>query len=426
MRAEERARGKRENSFHVLHDFQKKREREKENALTFSLSQPPKKNPKTIQVDPNRNWAVDWGKKESDYDPSEEFPGESPFSEPEARNLALLASTFAPHAWINVHSGMEAVFSPYDHIAATPKGPSADATAALLAAVDASACGGRCAKGSGGATVGYLAHGTATDFMYEKLKVPVSSTWEIYGDEEAGFEDCFRMFNPMVGTEGEVEREEREREVEERSTTTNKTKKSKKKIMPSLEKVAAAWADGALVVLENLPGHPGVKLGPEARDAQADAGRAVAARFDGRLSGRQGGGAGGAAGGERGGEVTKAAASAAAATTNVSRSTKASSSASLPRSMGGHTVSSSASASSHSSTSIHWVSAGVVVAAVAAFAVKRRRQQQQNLQQQQRRREGALAAAASSGVGVSSVGGVISVGGERGALGLLSKPQRQE
>jgi hypothetical protein len=29
-------------------------------------------------VDPNRNWPVDWGKKEKDYDPSEEFPGERP------------------------------------------------------------------------------------------------------------------------------------------------------------------------------------------------------------------------------------------------------------------------------------------------------------------------------------------------------------
>ena len=30
-------------------------------------------------VDPNRNWPVDWGKKEKDYDPNEEFPGAGPF-----------------------------------------------------------------------------------------------------------------------------------------------------------------------------------------------------------------------------------------------------------------------------------------------------------------------------------------------------------
>lgn len=30
-------------------------------------------------VDPNRNWPLDWGKKEKDYDPNEEFPGRAPF-----------------------------------------------------------------------------------------------------------------------------------------------------------------------------------------------------------------------------------------------------------------------------------------------------------------------------------------------------------
>lgn len=26
-------------------------------------------------VDPNRNWDIDWGVKEKDYDPKEEYPG---------------------------------------------------------------------------------------------------------------------------------------------------------------------------------------------------------------------------------------------------------------------------------------------------------------------------------------------------------------
>lgn len=30
-------------------------------------------------VDPNRNWEIDWGKKEKDYDPNEENPGPGPF-----------------------------------------------------------------------------------------------------------------------------------------------------------------------------------------------------------------------------------------------------------------------------------------------------------------------------------------------------------
>lgn len=89
----------------------------------------------------NRNWGVDWGKKEKvlsssfcflqdlslmrymkqlwsfflfqDYDPYEENPGTAPFSEPEAQIMRKLAISFDPHIWINVHSGMEVVlFSP--------------------------------------------------------------------------------------------------------------------------------------------------------------------------------------------------------------------------------------------------------------------------------------------------------------------------
>ena len=30
-------------------------------------------------VDSNRNWPVDWGKKEADYDPYEEYPGTKAF-----------------------------------------------------------------------------------------------------------------------------------------------------------------------------------------------------------------------------------------------------------------------------------------------------------------------------------------------------------
>ena len=45
-----------------------------------------------------------------------------------------------------------------------------------------------CVVGSGGKSVGYLAHGTATDFMFEKLGVPVTSTWEIFGDLQVSVE----------------------------------------------------------------------------------------------------------------------------------------------------------------------------------------------------------------------------------------------
>ena len=86
---------------------------------------------------------VDWGKKEKDYDPNEEFPGTKPFrcvfvsgkvadgkvdwiapilhcplpslSEPESQIILGLAKALKPHVWLNIHSGMEAMFVPWDH-----------------------------------------------------------------------------------------------------------------------------------------------------------------------------------------------------------------------------------------------------------------------------------------------------------------------
>jgi hypothetical protein len=39
----------------------------------------------------------------------------TPCSEPEAEMLRALAASWKPHVWVNVHSGMEALFMPYDH-----------------------------------------------------------------------------------------------------------------------------------------------------------------------------------------------------------------------------------------------------------------------------------------------------------------------
>ncbi|KAK9804268.1 hypothetical protein WJX72_004083 [[Myrmecia] bisecta] len=177
-------------------------------------------------VDPNRNWDLHWGHKEKDYDPMEEYEGPKPFSEPEAMLMRQLAKDFQPHVWVNVHSGMEALFMPYDHVAKIPDGEAAQATLRILEQLNTINCGGRCAVGSGGKSVGYLAHGTATDYMYDKLGVPLSFTWEIYGDEKAPYTDCFRMFNPL----------------------------QKKQV----DDVAANWASAIFTLLELLPGHPAI------------------------------------------------------------------------------------------------------------------------------------------------------------------------
>ncbi|XP_031102998.1 metallocarboxypeptidase A-like protein MCYG_01475 [Ipomoea triloba] len=151
-------------------------------------------------VDLNRNWSVDWGKKEKDYDPYEENPGTSPFSEPETQLMRKLSTSFEPHIWVNVHSGMEALFMPYDHKNTTPDGFLSQRMRMMLEKLNHFHLNDRCLVGSGGGSVGYLAHGTATDYMYDIVRVPMAFTFEIYGDPEASSKDCFKMFNPTSMT----------------------------------------------------------------------------------------------------------------------------------------------------------------------------------------------------------------------------------
>lgn len=148
-------------------------------------------------VDLNRNWSVDWGKKEKDYDPYEENPGVAPFSEPEAQIMREITKSFNPHIWVTIHSGMEALFMPYDHKNGTPSGFTAKVMKSLLVDLNHHHFQDRCVVGSGGGAVGYFAHGTTTDYMYDVAKVPVSFTFEIYGDSSASSKDCFKMFNPI-------------------------------------------------------------------------------------------------------------------------------------------------------------------------------------------------------------------------------------
>ncbi|GMI91391.1 hypothetical protein like AT5G42320 [Hibiscus trionum] len=152
------------------------------------------------RVDLNRNWGIDWGRKEKDYDPDEEYPGTAPFSEPETQIMREVATSFNPHIWVNVHSGTAALFMPYDHKKSTPDGLPSQRTRALIEELNMVHCHGRCKTGSGGASVGYLAHGTATDYMYDVVRVPMSLTFEIFAGDKTLNEDCFRMFNPVDQT----------------------------------------------------------------------------------------------------------------------------------------------------------------------------------------------------------------------------------
>ncbi|KVI07731.1 Peptidase M14, carboxypeptidase A [Cynara cardunculus var. scolymus] len=144
-------------------------------------------------VDLNRNWSVDWGKKEKDFDPYEENPGTGPFSEPEAQLMRKLSMSFEPHIWVNVHSGMEALFMPYDHKNTTPTGLQSQKMRVMLETLNHLHCGDRCVVGSGGGSVGYLAHGTTTDYMFDVARVPMAFTFErVLNEWSATF---FAMFN---------------------------------------------------------------------------------------------------------------------------------------------------------------------------------------------------------------------------------------
>ncbi|KAK6131454.1 hypothetical protein DH2020_034795 [Rehmannia glutinosa] len=155
-------------------------------------------------VDLNRNWSVDWGKKEKvSFNQflimihTKENPGTAPFSEPETQIMRKLSVSFEPHIWVNVHSGMEALFMPYDHKNTTPAGIPSQIMKSMLEELNHFHLKDHCLIGSGGGSVGYLAHGTATDYMYDVARVPMAFTFEIYGDPKASSRDCFKMFNPI-------------------------------------------------------------------------------------------------------------------------------------------------------------------------------------------------------------------------------------
>ncbi|RWW22693.1 hypothetical protein GW17_00013091 [Ensete ventricosum] len=105
-------------------------------------------------VDLNRNWGVDWGKKEK-----------------------------IKRDWIYIFlysfSGLQALFMPYDHKNTTPDGHMSNLMELLLWDVNRIHFEEKCLVGSGGGLVGYLAHGTTTDYMYDIVKVPMAFTFEV-------------------------------------------------------------------------------------------------------------------------------------------------------------------------------------------------------------------------------------------------------
>jgi hypothetical protein len=74
-------------------------------------------------------------------------------SEPEVQILLALAKELKPHLWLNVHSGMYALFTPYDHKPYVPNGTNAQAAIRMMQRIKDLSCP-RCVVGSGGHSVG--------------------------------------------------------------------------------------------------------------------------------------------------------------------------------------------------------------------------------------------------------------------------------
>ena len=150
-------------------------------------------------VDLNRNYAVDWGIREPDYDPTEEYGGVEPFSEPETRCTLSLAKNRRPHVYVNVHSGMHSLMMPWDHKPYMVKGHERDMK--LLSELNEKYCKGICKYGPGAKTVGYRAHGTMGDYIVETFDPIFYTTFEVYGWTDAPYEECYQMFNPQTEVE---------------------------------------------------------------------------------------------------------------------------------------------------------------------------------------------------------------------------------
>jgi len=130
-------------------------------------------------VDLNRNWPVGWKANRMGH---EEYGGSSAFSEPESRILRDIGNSWAPHTYVQTHSGEWALYTPWDHKALWGSDLPAD-TRQLLKNLNVH-CG--CVNGAAGEVSGYLAFGSSMDYFYQELKTPYPITVEVFGPSGTG------------------------------------------------------------------------------------------------------------------------------------------------------------------------------------------------------------------------------------------------
>jgi len=130
-------------------------------------------------VDLNRNWDTHW--RQSKAKGTETWGGPEAFSEPETRIFRDLVLDFKPTAFVSIHSGTKAMFSPYAY---APKLPDFNAVnmSHVLRDLDTKYC--ECPFGPAGSELPYLSRGTCMDWVYENLEIPYAFVFELWGPPE--------------------------------------------------------------------------------------------------------------------------------------------------------------------------------------------------------------------------------------------------
>ena len=114
------------------------------------------------------------------------FPGPAPFSELETQIIKELVTEYVPTSFLTVHSGTLGMYMPWffdsEHLVSRNRPQMME----ILKKVDEAHC--ECPYGAAGKEVGYSAPGTCLDWVFDKLKTPYASAYEIYiGGGREGF-----------------------------------------------------------------------------------------------------------------------------------------------------------------------------------------------------------------------------------------------
>lgn len=141
------------------------------------------------RVDLNRNYLLEWGRRDPSTSLQEERAGPMPLSEFETRAVDAVVRRVQPRAYLTVHSGDRAILIPWDSGRAV--GGFIQDVARRIALKHCRDC----KVGSASALFGYRAYGSGVDHMLGVREVPFACTLEIFGRED---KICDRMFNPAT------------------------------------------------------------------------------------------------------------------------------------------------------------------------------------------------------------------------------------